>query len=136
ADRPGEGGGERRLPHPGNVLDEDMTASQEPHHGQTHDVGLAHESAPDVLLETADQCEGLHGTGLTVHSTRPPARALLYRYSARKGASEPDGERGEPAQRRPGPPLERWSGQGEPGPAGEEAPQGQLGLEPRPGRPE
>jgi len=57
ADGAGEGRGQRGLAHPGHVLDEDVAAGEQTHHGQPHGLGLAHEGAAHVGFESADEIE-------------------------------------------------------------------------------
>ena len=57
ADGAGERGGQRRLPHAGDVLDQEVPAREEAHHGQSHHFRLPHESAADVFFEAVNQVQ-------------------------------------------------------------------------------
>src|SRR6185295_14614993 len=50
-------GGQRGLAHAGHVLDQQMAAREQADHRQPDDLGLAHQRARDVVLETADAIE-------------------------------------------------------------------------------
>src|SRR5256885_1025083 len=51
-------GSERGLAPPGHVLDQQMTAGQQPDHRQPDRLGLPYQRARDVVLEAADASEG------------------------------------------------------------------------------
>ncbi len=63
---------QRRLAHPGHVLDQEVPPGQQPDHRQPHHLGLAHEGPGDVELQPADQLKGCHE-----HAPVPPRMLSL-----------------------------------------------------------
>src|SRR4030095_8118741 len=48
---------QRRLPHPGHVLDEEVAPREKPDDRETHDVGLPDERAVEVRFQAANEVE-------------------------------------------------------------------------------
>src|SRR5262249_5193570 len=61
--------GQCGLPHARHVLDEEMATGEEADYGEPDHLGLADQCAADVLLEPADQVEGI-GHGLPLYTGR------------------------------------------------------------------
>src|SRR5712692_6318384 len=93
-DRARQRRGQCGLAHAGHVLDEEVAAGEQAHHGQSHGLGLADHAAADVVLEPPNQRRfsrhGLHPYYPSRGGKRTPAlRAPNPARAAQQQSPEP-----------------------------------------------